>query len=186
MGKRKDNGGCGLAVICLLIIIAIGKCSGGSPTVDEGPSTPSITPLASTVETMVMYVASASLNCRAEPEPASRVVEQLGRGDRVEARETQGNWAKLDRIDQDCWVAQRFLSENEPEPEPAGRSAALYSPPAPEPTVELAPRRSAASCGIKWKCGQMDSCAEAYHYLNDCGVGRLDGDGDGVPCESIC
>ncbi|MBR2270187.1 excalibur calcium-binding domain-containing protein [Sphingobium yanoikuyae] len=32
----------------------------------------------------------------------------------------------------------------------------------------------------------MDSCAEAYHYLNDCGVGRLDGDGDGVPCESIC
>ncbi|MBZ9648449.1 excalibur calcium-binding domain-containing protein [Sphingobium sp. 3R8] len=32
----------------------------------------------------------------------------------------------------------------------------------------------------------MSSCEEAYHYLNECGVGRLDGDGDGVPCESIC
>ncbi|MFB9061263.1 MULTISPECIES: excalibur calcium-binding domain-containing protein [Sphingobium] len=32
----------------------------------------------------------------------------------------------------------------------------------------------------------MDSCSEAYHYLNECGLSRLDGDGDGVPCESIC
>lgn len=133
-----------------------------------------------------MYVASASLNCRAEPDPISRVVEKLSRGDPVDAGETQGSWVKLERIGEDCWVAQRFLSENEPDSEPAERPMPLYSPPAPEPPIDFAPRRSAASCGIKWKCGQMDSCAEAYHYLNDCGVRRLDGDGDGVPCESIC
>ena len=33
---------------------------------------------------------------------------------------------------------------------------------------------------------EMDSCSEAYYYLNTCGVGSLDRDKDGVPCESIC
>lgn len=102
MAKQKDNGGCGLAVICVLIIIAIGKCSGGSPTSDKGTSFTSTSPPTSTVETTIMYVASASLNCRAEPEPASRVVEKLSRGDRVEAGETRGKWAKLDRIGEGC------------------------------------------------------------------------------------
>ncbi|WP_174520391.1 excalibur calcium-binding domain-containing protein, partial [Bergeriella denitrificans] len=27
---------------------------------------------------------------------------------------------------------------------------------------------------------------EAKFYLNKCGVRRLDRDGDGIPCESIC
>lgn len=41
-------------------------------------------------------------------------------------------------------------------------------------------------CGSKTKCGQMISCEEAYFYLKTCGLTRLDGDKDGVPCESIC
>lgn len=41
-------------------------------------------------------------------------------------------------------------------------------------------------CGTKTKCSQMDSCAEARCFLEKCGVKRLDGDGDGTPCESIC
>lgn len=41
-------------------------------------------------------------------------------------------------------------------------------------------------CGTKTKCGQMNSCAEAMCFLKKCGVTRLDGDGDGTPCESIC
>ena len=28
--------------------------------------------------------------------------------------------------------------------------------------------------------------AEARFYLTQCGLARLDGDGDGVPCETIC
>jgi len=35
-------------------------------------------------------------------------------------------------------------------------------------------------------CSHMDSCSDAYFYLNHCGRIRLDGDKDGVPCESIC
>lgn len=42
------------------------------------------------------------------------------------------------------------------------------------------------TCAGKTTCGQMASCAEAQFYLNTCGVSRLDGDKDGVPCESIC
>lgn len=42
------------------------------------------------------------------------------------------------------------------------------------------------NCGSKRTCGQMSNCAEAKHYLNDCGVSRLDRDHDGIPCESLC
>lgn len=42
------------------------------------------------------------------------------------------------------------------------------------------------SCEGKRRCGEMKSCAEAEHYLRQCGVSSLDGNGDGVPCESIC
>lgn len=42
------------------------------------------------------------------------------------------------------------------------------------------------TCGSKRTCGEMSSCAEAKHYLNFCGLSRLDGDNDGIPCESIC
>lgn len=41
-------------------------------------------------------------------------------------------------------------------------------------------------CGGKQLCAQMGSCAEARHYLEQCGVKALDADGDGVPCESLC
>ena len=41
-------------------------------------------------------------------------------------------------------------------------------------------------CGSKRFCRQMNSCEEARAFLNQCGLGRLDGDKDGVPCEVLC
>ena len=41
-------------------------------------------------------------------------------------------------------------------------------------------------CESKTTCRQMQNCAEARYYLINCGLTRLDGDKDGVPCESIC
>ncbi len=41
-------------------------------------------------------------------------------------------------------------------------------------------------CGSKKYCSQMSSCEEAYFYLRECGLKRLDRDGDGVPCERLC
>lgn len=54
------------------------------------------------------------------------------------------------------------------------------------------PRHTAPSdaepfqCGAKTYCGEMVSCDEAVYHLQTCGLDRLDGDGDGVPCEAIC
>jgi endonuclease YncB( thermonuclease family) len=42
------------------------------------------------------------------------------------------------------------------------------------------------SCGKKHLCSQMKTCEEAKLYLLACGVKTLDGNGDGVPCESLC
>lgn len=42
------------------------------------------------------------------------------------------------------------------------------------------------ACGSKRYCKQMSSCGEAMFYLSQCGLNRLDGDGDGVPCEALC
>lgn len=43
-----------------------------------------------------------------------------------------------------------------------------------------------AACGTKTTCSQMQSCSEAYYFLNTCGINRLDGNNNGVPCETIC
>lgn len=41
-------------------------------------------------------------------------------------------------------------------------------------------------CFEKYYCNQMSSCEEAYFCMNECGLARLDGDSDGIPCEVIC
>lgn len=43
-----------------------------------------------------------------------------------------------------------------------------------------------SACGNKHYCRQMTSCEEAKFYLTQCGVSSLDGNSDGVPCESLC
>jgi endonuclease YncB( thermonuclease family) len=41
-------------------------------------------------------------------------------------------------------------------------------------------------CGTKRVCGDMSSCDEAKYFLHTCGLPRLDGNRDGVPCETLC
>jgi endonuclease YncB( thermonuclease family) len=41
-------------------------------------------------------------------------------------------------------------------------------------------------CGKKYYCSQMESCEEAMFYYTVCGLKRLDGDNDGIPCEILC
>lgn len=50
------------------------------------------------------------------------------------------------------------------------------------------PSRSGAAfqCGSKQTCREMTSCEEARFYLSQCGLKKIDGNGDGVPCEAIC
>lgn len=67
----------------------------------------------------------------------------------------------------------------------------LGAAPSPQAAVvaDSAPPAAAASdfvCGTKRSCKQMVSCEEARYHLTICGVRTLDGDRDGVPCNSLC
>ena len=42
------------------------------------------------------------------------------------------------------------------------------------------------SCTPSKTCSRMETCEEALHHLTVCGNKRLDGDGDGIPCQSLC
>jgi endonuclease YncB( thermonuclease family) len=54
------------------------------------------------------------------------------------------------------------------------------------PKAEPSSLPVSSSCGSKRYCKEMASCEEARLYLTQCGLSRLDSDGDGVPCESLC
>lgn len=57
------------------------------------------------------------------------------------------------------------------------------------PSVRATPAPSAADtpifhCDGRIHCSQMTSCAEATYFVKQCPGTQMDGDGDGVPCES--
>ena len=53
--------------------------------------------------------------------------------------------------------------------------------------LALAPTVPASfACGDKHTCSDMTSCDEARFHHERCGIPRLDGDGDGTPCERLC
>jgi hypothetical protein len=43
--------------------------------------------------------------------------------------------------------------------------------------------RSSFKCDSRKYCTQMTSCAEAKYFLSNCAGVKMDGDGDGTPCE---
>lgn len=65
-----------------------------------------------------------------------------------------------------------------------GPAAAAPAPQAPpRPSVVTAPA-SPYRCDGRIHCSQVSSCAEAAWVLQHCPGTRMDGDGDGVPCET--
>jgi hypothetical protein len=68
------------------------------------------------------------------------------------------------------------LPESEREPPWIWRHTSRVAQPKPGPL----------DCGTRAYCSQMANCKEARFYLEQCGVETLDGDGDGIPCESLC
>ena len=52
-----------------------------------------------------------------------------------------------------------------------------------QPIYEPKEAKSKYKCEGKIHCSQMTSCEEAMFYLNNCPGVKIDGDGDGIPCE---
>ncbi|MFN6338575.1 MAG: excalibur calcium-binding domain-containing protein [Cyanobacteriota bacterium] len=55
---------------------------------------------------------------------------------------------------------------------------------APNKVAPAAPKISSGfSCDGRRYCSQMKSCAEAHYFLANCPGTKMDGDGNGIPCE---
>lgn len=67
-----------------------------------------------------------------------------------------------------------------------GSAKAAPAPTAPAASTSAATASGGFSCSGKRYCREMSSCEEAKFYLTQCGVGSLDGNKDGVPCETLC
>lgn len=63
----------------------------------------------------------------------------------------------------------------------ADRPLGVMSPPS--PSLAPTPRAPAFQCDGRQHCSQMTSCSEATFFLRNCPGTKMDGDGDGVPCE---
>lgn len=64
----------------------------------------------------------------------------------------------------------------------------LFAPPALHTSARGAtqtstPAASLFSCDGRQHCSQMTSCEEAKFFLRKCPTVKMDGDGDGIPCE---
>ncbi|MCW1402898.1 excalibur calcium-binding domain-containing protein [Novosphingobium sp. MW5] len=181
---KKSDAGCAPLLVDGVLLFVLSKCVGGSEPTTQAPQSLYAEAAPEPAQTSTaLYVQTRSLRCRAEPSKKSTIVAKFARGDQVNITRYSGDWALVpDGAPSQCWVARQNLGESAPIAEAAAAVAPIAAS-----TRNLRDRSNEGpSCGIKWKCGQMDSCEEAYHYLNQCGLGRLDGDGDGVPCESIC
>ncbi len=53
----------------------------------------------------------------------------------------------------------------------------------PAETTALLPTRS-YQCDGRQYCSQMTSCEEATWFLQNCPNTKMDGEGDGIPCEN--
>ena len=65
-------------------------------------------------------------------------------------------------------------------------SAAAPAPASPAASAPTAATSGGFTCAGKRYCREMTSCEEAKFYLTQCGAGSLDGNRDGVPCETLC
>ena len=94
-----------------------------------------------------------------------------------------------------AWAYRQYLTDQSfLEDEAAAKTERIGLWSVPDPVAPWAWRRGSRSpavpvkdftCGVKTYCREMASCAEAKFYLQQCGLSRLDGDGDGIPCESV-
>lgn len=174
------------------------------------PPAPSAAPVKSnltrTLTPIPRKVTAQSLNMRKGPGTGyDRYGDPLPRGTIVmhtgESQEVDGEtWMEVSYQGRLGWVSGRFLgpvdtvlappaaATTTTRAAPTTRPATLFEVPQAEapaaPVRQSRKVNSGFTCGGKRTCGQMNSCAEANFYLNQCGLYRLDRDGDGRPCES--
>jgi endonuclease YncB( thermonuclease family) len=92
----------------------------------------------------------------------------------------RGLWAQRGAVEPSQWRKQHPDAR-------APKRPSLGSPAAPAASASpsAATLNSGQDCSKK-HCSQMSSCEEAMRYFSVCGKKSLDGNADGMPCESLC
>lgn len=162
-----------------------------APTGQSNQSTVQIVPTATMAPTRapagVTVTTSGTANLRGGPGTGYAITGTLSAGQTVTVQARNGDWLYLDS---NRWVASWVVTVT-------GNVAGLptlAAPPLPTaqpaaPAAQPAQSQPAAPgfvCNCSKTCGSMASCQEAYFQLQQCGCSARDGDGDGVPCETIC
>lgn len=126
----------------------------------------------------VLYVTANSLNLREAPSTSSAVITSLPQNYRLEAGEHRSGWVYVRSGQLIGWVSLDYVDTRMVDPPLQRPAAPISTSPA---------QLTGANCPSRLTCGQIGSCGEARYYLSNCSWGgRLDGDSDGVPCESMC
>ncbi len=120
--------GCGCLVVILLLLLALGKCVGGSTPDDSAeragssasPSNPVAVSPAALGEASnfsvgdTVYVTVDSLNARAEPFASASVVDRLSSGSALSVIDRSGGWVKVAQGGRSFWVAAPHVSATAP------------------------------------------------------------------------
>jgi len=115
--------------------------------------------------------------------------EQIRRGMAWEYSNYHSNQALIALQEEAKQVPRGLWAQSNPTPPWEWRKQHPGTWPAQSGATVSARTNSALSdptCGSKKRCSEMTSCEEARHYFTACGIKKLDGDGDGTPCEKLC
>lgn len=119
--------------------------------------------------------------------PAASTGSQPARGSRRQEGTTSGRgWLRslilIAMIAALAWTGYRhYLSVRLKSP--LMPIAAVLAPERQPDRTGTAPPSAIYSCGGRTMCSQMTSCAEATWVLQNCPGTKMDGNGDGIPCE---
>lgn len=156
----------------------------------------------------IYYVTSNNINVRENPNTNSAIIGNLEFREDVRVRDTveggfvSGNneWYEIRLSGDTGYVHSSLLNKNRPPAPVTAVPAQPTNPPniAPiqqQPTNPPAPPQNNQSrpesqwdCNLYYTCGSFSSCGQVNSFLNSCpgDRGRMDRDGDGVACESLC
>ena len=74
------------------------------------------------------------------------------------------------------------LNDDEPIKEPIKVHKTITRPSITRPSITKS-KSTRYKCNGRQYCSQMTSCPEAKYFLANCPNPKMDGDGDGIPCE---
>jgi len=145
-----------------------------------------------TVAMGVTVTASRDMNLRSGPGTNYPLAGVLTAGQTMNVEARNSDWLYLAN---GMWVAGWLvttqgdvsaLPSRVAPAAPAGAIAPAPRAPISTPAQPVQPVAPAFVCDCSKTCPQMVSCDEAYFQLQQCGCRARDGNGDGVPCETIC